>query len=158
MTTAPTLFSEWENLSSTYLPSLSSLGWTTVIFLLVALAATWALFALRCVLYKKRSPKSAAFEIHMEFGPQSRIPRPKRLAAIFPHLSEEEISSWVSDFEQLEVEMWRLAEQGASSGLKHEEMAKRLTAKFPFLEPRAIRAAISRADYYAWHDGFLKDS
>ncbi len=146
---------------------LAGLGVATVVLNLAALSPRVAAivavavllgvagFLLRRSDYRRRAPKSAAFEIYIEFGPEGLMPRPERLAKAFPSLTSEEILQWIDNFREIETEMWRLAELGGSSALSDSDMTMQLGSKFPFLESRAITAAICQVNHYAWHDGYI---
>jgi hypothetical protein len=135
------------NIAAAIGPTYSILGGSLI-------AVGVATYLIRERVYRRRYPKSAAFEVYMEFGPQMDIPRDKRLTKLFPRQSHDEILVWIEDFKSVDQEIWRLAEEGGNTARSHEEIVSTLKARFPFLEPSALNAASARIDYYVWHEGY----
>ena len=97
--------------------------------------------------------KSEAFIVFSEFGPDRRIPRDKRLASRFPALSNDEISTWLSDFKEVESKAYDLAVENRRLNLKPEQTIRKIQEAFSFLDKDAAEKAFSQAMYFAWKDG-----
>ena len=132
----------------------AALGTTYSIIGVSLIVAGIVTYLVRERTYRMRHPKSAAFEIYMEFGPQLRIPRDERLSKLFPDQPREEISAWIEDFKSVDAEIWRLAEEGGDTARSHEEITRILKTQFPFLEASALNVASTRIGYYVWHEGY----
>ncbi len=104
--------------------------------------------------YRTGSPKSAAFEVFVEFGPQGLVPREERLSKLFPKHSPDEIAEWIGEFKLVEAETWRLAEEGGNTARPDEEITRILKARFSFLQPSALNCATSLISFHVWHEGY----
>lgn len=98
--------------------------------------------------------KSEAYLIYSEWGPDRRIPRPDRLAALFPDTDEATRAAWMADFDQVEREIWRFAESGGPRLHSLDAFKRRMTAAFPFMNDDALGRAWALATYYTAHEGY----
>ena len=98
--------------------------------------------------------KSQAYLVYSEWGPERRIPRPERLAALFPGTDGTTRATWMADFDQVEREIWRFAESGGPRLHSFEDFKKRMKATFPFMDDHALGRAWSLATYYTVHEGY----
>ena len=98
--------------------------------------------------------KSEAYLVYTEWGPDRRIPRPERLAALFPDIDQATRVAWMADFDQVEREIWRFAESGGPRLHSYEAFKKRMMATYPFMNDQAIGRAWALATYYTVHEGY----
>ena len=98
--------------------------------------------------------KSEAYLVYSEWGPDRRIPRPERLATLFPGTDEATRTAWMAEFDRVEREIWRFAESGGPRLHSFEDFKKRLRAAFPFMDDHALGRAWSLATYYTAHEGY----
>lgn len=99
-------------------------------------------------------PKNDAFCIYAEFGPALRIARQERLEGEFPQIDPAEIATWIVEFKELDRAIWKAAECGGGVRNGRDTVGRYFQERFPWLEGDALNKAISRSDYYAWHDGY----
>ncbi len=98
--------------------------------------------------------KSDAYLVYTEWGPDRRIPRPERLAAMFPGTDEATRMAWMADFDQVEREIWRFAESGGPRLHSYDAFKKRMKGAFPFMNDQALGRAWALATYYTVHEGY----
>jgi len=107
---------------------------------------------------RARCPKDYGFHVYAEFGPERRIPRIERIKEIFPKLSDDSVAEWIADFKQVDDLIWRVATCGGASELGRAKVADVFSQQFIWLSGVGLNTAISRSDYFAWHDGYNKAS
>jgi hypothetical protein len=56
--------------------------------------------------------KSAAYLVYSEWEPQHSVPRDRRLAQEFAEISPDLLAAWREEFDQIDQEIWKIAEQG----------------------------------------------
>lgn len=98
--------------------------------------------------------KSDAYLVYTEWGPDRRIARPERLAALFPGVDEATRVGWMEDFDQVERAIWRYAETGGPRLKSMSAFRNHMTAAFPFMNDDALGRAWSLAVYYTVHEGY----
>ena len=98
--------------------------------------------------------KSEAYLVYAEWGPDRRIPRDERLAAVFPAQTAEERVEWMALFDTIEQEIWRYAETGNARLHPFLRFAKHMRERFPFMNYAALQKAWGLAVYYTIHEGY----
>ncbi|MEZ4519300.1 MAG: hypothetical protein R3C44_21570 [Chloroflexota bacterium] len=98
--------------------------------------------------------KSKAYLFYAEWGPQRSSPRPQRLAAAFPSVSEQERQNWIADFEAVNKELWQAAEQGGPRTGSFDAFKRHMRRLFPFMNEDALRFAWTVVGYYTAHEGY----
>jgi hypothetical protein len=93
----------------------------------------------------------------MEFGPRLRIPRDERLQKHFPNVAPETIHSWIDEFKRFDSLIWKVAEEGADSAYSSTEMISIFREQFPDYDNTSFSLAWQRANYYAWHEGYVSN-
>ena len=99
--------------------------------------------------------KSKAFFVYLEFGPNKRIPRPKRLMQEFPQLTSSQVNELIAFFVKIDASIYKLAEEGAPRNMPSEEFKKILKTDYPFLDDDSLGRSWAVATYYAAHEGFI---
>lgn len=103
-----------------------------------------------------RFPKDYGFHVYAEFGPDMRIPRTERIKEVFPKLSDDSVAEWIADFKQIDELIWRVASCGGASKLGRAKVADVFSQQFAWLSGMGLKTALSRSDYFAWHEGYDK--
>lgn len=96
----------------------------------------------------------AAYLVYSEWGPDRRTPRPKRLRSTFQRLTDADVDSLMSLFNEVDALVWELAAKGGDAKVGREVVRASLTADFAFLAGRALDRAHFLVNYYAWHEGY----
>jgi len=78
------------------------------------------------------------------------------MAECFPEVSEADRLAFLSEFEIVRAEIWKVAEEGAEKRHTKEAFEKRMTDRFPWMKREALDKAWFLANYYAWHEGYDK--
>lgn len=99
-----------------------------------------------------------AYWVCEHWGPHLRIPVLTRLRAAFPSVSDDTFSSWLEEFKVLDAEIWRLASAGGPVVLGTDAVRNTLQSKFPWLVEEGLKHAMFVTAYFAWHEGYDKDS
>ena len=97
--------------------------------------------------------KSEGYVVYSEFGPALLIPRPQRMAERFPSVPPQEREAWMQDFQRVDTLIWKLAKEGVGNR-PGGELEAALLAEFPFMNRSALARALTRVNYYAWHEGY----
>ena len=63
-------------------------------------------------------------------------------------------AAWVKEFDQVEAAIWEAAKTSGPRTGSFAAFARQMQQSFPFLNDEAISSALSRAGYYAWHEGY----
>src|SRR5215831_17604494 len=98
--------------------------------------------------------KSRAYLIYAEWGPTLRTPRDKRLAECFPELNDQVRAAMLAEFNLVETEVWKVAEEGAHNCHTRDAFDQRLRIGFSWMNKEALDKAWFLANYYAWHEGY----
>lgn len=98
--------------------------------------------------------KSAAYLIYTEWGPQLSIPRDQRLSQEFVEIPSDTLAAWMEEFNKIEHEIWKIAEQGGPKTFSYADFKKRMRKIFPFMNEEALSRAWTLCGYYTWHEGY----
>lgn len=98
--------------------------------------------------------KSQVYLVYSEWGPDLRIPRPERLASVFPDIDEATRTAWMAEFDDVDEAIYRYAETGAVRLRSREDFLHHMAAEFPFMDDEALGSAWARVVFYTVHEGF----
>lgn len=98
--------------------------------------------------------KSKAYLVYSEWGPDRRIPRPERLADVFPDMDEATRLAWMAEFDRVDGAIWDYAETGGVRLHSRDDFIKHMAGTFPFLSDEALGRTWSLAAYYTVHEGY----
>jgi hypothetical protein len=100
--------------------------------------------------------KNMAFLVFTEWGPEGLIPRPKRLAKLFPEVNKNVRTIWINEFETVDKKIWDFAENIKST--RHTEKSFSIAFKelFPWMDDKSVAKCFFLMNYYIVHEGFDK--
>jgi hypothetical protein len=100
-----------------------------------------------------RSLKNKAYRTYSEWGPQRRIPREMRLAAEIPEIEVQTRAAWMSEFEKINRDMEKMAEQLGDTIDPVEAFSSAFKQLYPWMDEDSILKTRSEIMYIRAHEG-----
>jgi len=100
--------------------------------------------------------KNKAFQIFMEWGPNRRIPRAKRLAESFPEVSDSTRTVWMEEFNKVDHNIWEFAENIKSTRHTKDSFMIAFKEIFPWMDDKSLLVCNGRHNFYIVHEGYDK--
>jgi hypothetical protein len=100
--------------------------------------------------------KNKAFQVFMEWGPNKRIPRAKRMTESFPKVEESIRNNWMQDFKIVNDKIWEFAENIKSTRHTKESFMIAFKELFPWMDNESLLVCNGLHNFYIVHEGYDK--
>jgi hypothetical protein len=100
--------------------------------------------------------KNKAFQIFMEWGPNRRIPRVKRIAESFPEVDESDRTIWLQEFKKVDGKIWEFAENIKATKHTRDSFMVAFKEIFPWMDNQSLLVCNGLHNFYIVHEGYDK--